>query len=72
MEVGSERMLTPVSIDGSVLPVPAPSSLNPVSNETPIDAPPPAYTVRWGLQRAIRRRAHHPYHRLSVEELAWA
>ena len=72
VEVGSERMLTPVSIDGSVLPVPPPSSLNPVSNETLIDVPPPAYTVRRGLQRAIRRRARHPYYCLSVEELAWA
>ena len=65
-------MLTPVSIDGSVLPVPPPSSLDPVSNETPIDAPPPAYTVRRGLQHVIRHRAHHPYHHLSIEELAWA
>ena len=64
-------MLTPVSIDGSVLPVPPLSLLDPVSNKTPIEAP-PAYTVRRGLQRAIRHRAHHPYHRLSVEELAWA
>ena len=71
MEVGSERMLTPVSNDGSILPVPPPSSLDPVSNEESMDAP-PAYTVRRGLQRAIRRRARHPYHRLSVEELAWA
>ena len=60
-----------MSNDGSVLPVPPPSSLDPVSNEEPLDAP-PAYTVRRGLQRAIRRRTHHPYHRLSVEELAWA
>ena len=71
MEVGSERMLTLVSIDGSVLPIPPPSSLDPISNKDSIEAP-PAYTVCWGLQRALRHRARHPYHRLSVEELAWA
>ena len=59
-------MLTLVSIDGSVLPIPPLLSLDPVLNGVPIDAP-PAYTVRQGLQRAIRHRTHHPYHRLSVD-----
>ena len=66
VEVGSERMLTPVSIDGSVLPIPPPLSLDPVLNEDSIEAP-PAYTVCRGLQCAIHHRACHPYHHLSVD-----